>query len=1119
MISNLSNNKNIHNKNIDKFPTLDASNLDFAFVDLIEIEEPEQIEINRSNVTNNIELAKYIQPDNFSPHTPSVIEMEESKKIKKTNNEKNINKYSHKDKLQNVIQLDDVKEQDEYKEDTKKSKNIEGLSTIEELSTVDDIEQLTAPEDTNEVEELEELDDVEELEALDEKEDDVSMLIKKIDEEHDDIEYPGKINLTQIDNNLSNQKLENCKKKEKKEKSEKKFGVNRVEVFYNIDKQIYSSRSAGVFSKSKMKNIKKGLFLPAIVAISSFFLLLIVAILVSVYFKSISTATLEDNVIEDKSILAKIVKQKEEEARLAGLKLDQERKKLEHERSRMENTINEELLKKEAEIENKYKQKMKKLGKKDISKEEIEKLKKEYEMEKNKALELAKEQKIKKTEEQSKIIAKKNKKIKTAMNNLKKESESYESELAKIRKEFEQRSEEEAKKIELANKRLKEIKDIEGKIKNFNSTVYQLISGSMSEFKNAKYDSALEKLNAVLKYYNSRLEFVAKNDELKNKMDTDIFFVETIKNLIEKSRSSVGYNKEYTKIINKFEKATNCYKKAEAYYNEKNYTKSGKEYAKVLEEFEEINFSYEKIKDIEKQTQNIKAFEYYNQALNNIKDKKYNIALSQLSAVIKEAPMSDYTNQALSKIVKITDTVSYTGKISDANEKAKRLFSKAENLEKRNLYDESIQLYQQIITDYSFSDYTKKALEKSKAISRILNQQGFEKYDKELKGKFDSDFKKYQDYYKKGDIENARRYYFDALRNAFDIYTNNSIADFKEEEDKYIELLLQDSTIKSDEYLKTKLEEAQKELTVKYELELENQKKSLEGLEKDKKILNDKYDTLLKKMEDSSTLQRRELIKKYEEELETKNKEIEKYKNYIEEKEKKISEEEQERILKEYEEKLKNEKEKSETLKKQLFEYYKKESDLLLEKEKSNKLEKRLNDLQDKYTELEKKYNKKTLSEKEKEKIEQEYEEIFKEKYELEKEKEINLERQKVRNEFEEELEKMKKYIVALKLNIKEEDIIRNKEYKDQLFGRITDIINESVAFQFIALDPNTKIKINKGEKVQIIRLIKEEGIRKEIVIGYMEVTSISAGSLYGRGRMISIKTGYSIRVADLLKN
>ena len=78
-------------------------------------------------------------------------------------------------------------------------------------------------------------------------------------------------------------------------------------------------------------------------------------------------------------------------------------------------------------------------------------------------------------------------------------------------------------------------------------------------------------------------------------------------------------------------------------------------------------------------------------------------------------------------------------------------------------------------------------------ILKILKQQDRDKYEEELKLKFDQYYKNYVKYNKKGDIEKARRYYYEALSKAFDIYANNSVNEFKKIEDSYIESLIKNN--------------------------------------------------------------------------------------------------------------------------------------------------------------------------------------------------------------------------------------------------------------------------------------------------------------------------------------
>ncbi len=286
-----------------------------------------------------------------------------------------------------------------------------------------------------------------------------------------------------------------------------------------------------------------------------------------------------------------------------------------------------------------------------------------------------------------------------------------------------------------------------------------------------------KKLNKEIKDTNKELnKKIKKNNELNN--------------LVEKSENAVDFQKKHLITINKFTKISTHYKKAQILYKQKRHEQSAKEYLKVSQEFDEIKTANKMLKEIEMKEQNNKALSLYNKALVSMKSKKYDTAFTQLSTVIKETPASNYTNQALSDLLKIANSLSIQDKISIANKTAKKLYNKAESLKKSRNHDEAIKYYNQIITDYPYSDYIRKAFDGIKNAEIILKKKDFEQYDDKIKKKFMPEYEKYSKYYEKGDIENARKYYFEALRMAFDIYTNNSITEFKEVEDKYIELLL-----------------------------------------------------------------------------------------------------------------------------------------------------------------------------------------------------------------------------------------------------------------------------------------------------------------------------------------
>jgi len=1054
---------------------------------------------------SKIDSIEYIQNDDFLPDLIKKIEDNNTKKIdelikyKSLHNIKTDKNIPGKDKIildkfpeisekpastnldniqknPNKIDLDNIKNKDNLKHHKKtevKKINNDNLKEKNKLKQDPDDKTEELKNQQEDIEELEFLDEeIEELTSIEEEEDNITDLIDNIDLENDKIKYPGKIDINKIDKNLIEKDI---KEKKKDHQDVEAFGINRVEVFYNIDKKIYSSRSKRTYGKNKISNVKRGLLLPVSIASSLLTLIPIFLIPWLIFINFKSKSNLEDNIINDNSILSKINQRQMEEARLEKLKLEEERKLLEQEKKMLETTLEEQLKKREEEIEAQYLVKLQELEEKKISDNEKERLLQKLEEEKANAIKLAKLEIDKQLEDQKNALEEKGKELEIKIADVEETRRMYESEIIKIRKEEEKTKE----KLD--------------KIQQFNVTIYKLISGSMDDFKKGNYDRALIKLRLVLDFYVEQEDFVNANLELITKRDTDIFFVQTIAKLIEEAKGSYKLDDKFKLILDKFEKLTSYYKKAEIYYNEKKFSQSGKEYEKVLVEFKEINSSYEKLLEIKKREQNETALKYYTSALKKIDQKEYESALDDLKNIIKVTPLSNYTNQALNQIVLLSGSLNKSEQIDKQNEKAKILYDNAEKLKNSGDYNNALLFYHKIITEYPQSDYTIKAIEESKIISNILKNESLKDYEQILKSKFEKDYNRYRYYYEKGDIENARIFYFEALRKAFDIYTGNTISDFKLAEDQYIETLLE-------------------EMANKYKLS-EEERKTVNDLEIEKKELEEKYNKLL--AEKTSN----ELINRYKNEIESKNQEIKDLKKIIEEKEKITSNSEIEKLLNEYKEQLKTEKEKYDVLKQQLYVYYQKENEYNKEKENLLKLEKELNDLKEKYKELETKYNEKAISEKDKEELEKELRLTLEKQYELEKQREIEKEKEKIRNEYEILLEKLKKQFLYYYDEDYEKYIEEYKKSKNQIFAQVTDIVNESIAFQFIALDPASKIKVNIGDKVQIIRLTIVNNKRKEIVIGYLTVTSVREGSLYGRGYIQSLVKGYDIKVGDLLKN
>lgn len=964
----------------------------FVFNDMEEIKSPEIVDIYKQVQKNKIESIEFVNTnESFFPKLFDTLSQKSQKVIENQNGTLSIipeesvqeskkeeeNKKSKK--IKPIIKKYKVTEFKSEKSDTinKDSKNLDFLIKSKKEDENNDKnnneENLEENLNLNEenISELEELKEVkDEIETVE----DNNYLVSLITE--NEVKYPGKFDPFKIDRSLLDKNI----KREEELLSEEvitgeMFSVKRAEVFYQIDKQIYAKREGKNFDISRIKKLKYGIFLPLLVGIISFSLLILIQPLLYIYFEKTSKASLEENVIKDSSILEKIAKQKEEEVRRNQARLEEERRRLEYERSRMENIINEELLKKHAEIENQFKKKYAELESKNLSEKEYNAIRKELEKEKEIALKNVEEEKNKKLEEQKKILEEKNIKIKEAEEKLKKAIENKEYEVANITKSFQEQIQIKEKEREEISRRLKELNEINQRVKEFNEIVYQLISGAMEEFKNNKLEAGLIKLNTVLKYYKGRLDFVLSNPDLKNKMQTDIFFVQTISKLVQDVTSSSLYSKEFVSIVNKFKRVTEYYKNAENYYAQKNWQKANDEYSKVLEEFDEINFSYNRLKEIEKQIQNLRAAENYNRAIDSMKNNRYQIALTQFTNIIRETPLSDYTLLAVNSVIELTNKLLPENIIAEANKEAKIIFDMANKSYESKKYDDALALYDSIITRYPMSEYVKKAYSNIISINNMKNKGDIGLFENKLRENFRKDYEKFVELYKKGNFRSARDYYFTALNNAFSNYTNDSIVNFKKEEDKYISTL---TSTKSEEELESLLSKTKKDVEDKFNKLIEEQKINYE---KEIAKIKDENIRIKKEFEDFkiASLDKEELNKikeNYDLEIAKKDKEITNLTNkynesitYIETLKKEIEDSkrnlitEKEKIIKEKEKEIDAIK-KGETEAKNYIEKIKKDledekSRLLTEKDNLIKLKtEELENLKKEYQSITENYNK-----------------------------------------------------------------------------------------------------------------------------------------------------------------
>jgi len=349
-------------------------------------------------------------------------------------------------------------------------------------------------------------------------------------------------------------------------------------------------------------------------------------------------------------------------------------------------------------------------------------------------------------------------------------------------------------------KKLAEIDDgfADNNGKNFIINAFKEFYSIVNEKDTRVEDVTKQKDNEIQNIINEKDLIIKEKDKEIDKISNDINSMidenKKLKDLLDKSEISsdfyINFYKEYSNIIEKFDSLTKHYKNAESLYNNKDYDRAGKEYLSVLNEFNEINDSYLKIIEIQKASQNIRGKELYDDAMKNLSNKKYDDAYNTLITLLKEAPASDYTPKALDSLINISNNISNADKIEIENKNAKILIDEGDKLFKNQEYNQAISSYNKAILNYPNSSYTDIALTKTNQIYELINNQSKEIYMKELKEKFQADYDNYVKYQKRGDIEKARKYYFNALQKAFDLYTNNSISEFKEFEDKYIETLI-----------------------------------------------------------------------------------------------------------------------------------------------------------------------------------------------------------------------------------------------------------------------------------------------------------------------------------------
>ncbi len=799
-----------------------------GFVDLEEVDKPVDISSSQSNTISNIDSIEYITTTKIS-NAEALLPNRNKTDLKSF--------YSSGRKAKTTDTADKNTDKSVLSNLEDNSSEIDGVQSLidEKGQGETGIEEVSAMEGVGE--EIEEISASDEIDELDTVVDDIEFLTEQI-VNGVVVRYPGKIDISTIDPSIIDNNLDMEREESQENEDVEIFGVNKSEVFYNIDKQIYSSRTKSVKSIKNLR-IGSGAFLPLMVALFTTIFLVVAIPGLVVFFRSNAQIKLEQNVVKDNSILAKIAKQKEEEARLAKAKIEEEKKQLDYEKGRMQATISDELNRQQMEIEAKYQKQLQDLLKSGMTKAEIDKEQKLLKEKLETELNQAKAENDKRIIEQNKLLAEKERQLQNAEDRIKKALESKEFETAQITKQLQDAVMQKDLERENISKKLQEINEFNQKVRDFHTRTYQLIASSIDDFKRGDREGAIEKLSGLIRYYSSSASFINSSDELKMKMESDIFFVNFLTQIFSESRISATKNSEILKSVSRLEQINESYREAEELFRKGSYPAASDRYQKILKEIESIGGSYSRLKEIEIITQNSQGLTIYNDALSDMRSQRYEIALKKLGDVITKTPLSDYRNQAVSNMTEIAGLISNSNTVKSQEVGAKEIFDRAERFRISGNTNEAIELYNRVIGEFPYSSFVKPSLKWTNELYGLLKNEDFKKLDKELKDKFLTDYKRFTDLRRLGDYSKAREAYYDALRNSFNIYANNSIADFKKLEDDYISSLSKETAEANKSGIEKQLVELREKITAEHKLELESK------LDAQKKALDERFALLV----------------------------------------------------------------------------------------------------------------------------------------------------------------------------------------------------------------------------------------------------------------------------------
>ncbi len=769
------------------------------FVDLEETDKPFDISSTQSNTISNIDAIEYISTVKISDTSELVPEKNKSEL-------KTYYKAGRKEKIETAEYIEDIETlpTDDTHDQTISKENISAINTPQNDEIID----------LNQVQEADSVED------LSEEIDDIEYLSEKV-KSGDVTTYPGAIDIKSIDPMTNTIDIDSEEASSAEQEEIEIFGVNKKEVFYNIDKQIYANRSQTTKSIRHLK-LPTGAFVPTMVALITIFVIIISMPVLLLFFKANSQIRLEQNVHRDNSILARIAQQKEEEAKQERERIEEERRQLEFERSRMEATISDELEKQEREIEQRFQEQMRQLQTSGLSREEIEREQQRIKQLLENEINTARIENQRRIDEQNRLIADRDQQLRNAEQRLREALANREFEAAQITQQLQQALAQKDAERENVTRRLQEISEYNQRVKDFYTRTYQMISNAINDFKNNDREAAIEKLSALSRYYANNLAFVNSGEDLKMKMETDLFFVDYLTRLINESRLSSSRNTEVLRSVERLESLNNLYREAEDLYTRGNFNGASERYQRVLREIDSVSASYTRLKEIELNEQNRIGITLYNDALSEMTAQRYQNAITKLGELITRAPLSDYRSRAVTSLTELTSLISNENAIASQQEPARLLFQRAEVAERTGDLNGAIALYNELILKYPYSSQLRMALEKTGRLYGALREANFTNLDAQMRERFAANYRRFVEVKQTGDYRAAREIYYTALSENFNAYTNNTIMDFKKLEDDYITRLSTEASLRSESGLESQLAALRETLTREHRTELES---------------------------------------------------------------------------------------------------------------------------------------------------------------------------------------------------------------------------------------------------------------------------------------------------------